>query len=97
MLLAIHQQLSVARQAASAHEVRQVTFSCSKMHQLFSAQNETGVSDGQAGDDGNVKTLTVSIDDPQAIAHSNLPYDVTPWFTGYKCIPPEPRSPHSID
>src|SRR5690242_17867488 len=90
MLLATHQQLIVARQAASAtRSARRWHFLVPKCINYSLLKTKAGASDGQAGDDGNVKTLTVSIDTPQAIAQSNLPCDLTPWLTGYRRIPPE--------
>jgi len=69
MLLATNQQSSVAGQAASATQARKVAFSSSKQCVNYSLlKKKVGVSDGQAGDDGNVKTLTVSINAPQTIA-----------------------------
>lgn len=90
MLLATHQRSSVARQTASAtRSARRWHFPVPKRINYSLLKTKVGVSYGQAGDGGNVKTLTVSIDERQAIAHSNLPCDLTPWFTGYRCVPSE--------
>jgi len=67
MLLATHQQSSVAGQAASATQARSGISSSNNVKSSL-LKKKVGVSDGQAGDDGNVKTLTVSIDAPQTIA-----------------------------
>jgi hypothetical protein len=90
MLLAIHQQSSVAGQAVSAtRSAQRWQFPAPECINYSPLKTKVCVSDGQASDDGNVKILTVSIDASQAIAHSNLARDLTQGFTGYRCIPPE--------
>jgi len=67
MLLATHQQSSVAGQAASATQARRWHFVFQQCVNYSLLKKKVGVSDGRAGDDGNVKTLTVSIDAPKQL------------------------------